>query len=71
MKALQFDLLVFLCRRCLNRSIEEWRNEDNDKETKSVQQQSTQTENLKKEAEVQTEKNEDQQEVVEVRRVEN
>ncbi|MPC12624.1 hypothetical protein E2C01_005329 [Portunus trituberculatus] len=71
MKALQFDLLVFLCRRCLNRSIEEWRNEDNDKETKSMQQQSTQTENPKKEAEVQTEKNEDQQEVVEFGRVEN
>ncbi|MPC72199.1 hypothetical protein E2C01_066496 [Portunus trituberculatus] len=71
MKALQFDLLVFLCRRCLNRSIEEWRNEDNDKETKNVQQQSTQTETPKKEAEVQMEKNEDQQEVVEVGRVKN
>ncbi|MPC62953.1 hypothetical protein E2C01_057044 [Portunus trituberculatus] len=37
MKALQFNLLVFLCRRCLNRGIKEWRNEDNDRETKSVQ----------------------------------
>ncbi|MPC71048.1 hypothetical protein E2C01_065316 [Portunus trituberculatus] len=38
---------------------------------KSVLQQSTQTKNPRKEAEVQTEKNEDQQEVVEAGRVEN
>ncbi len=69
MKALGFELLVFLCRECLSKSLNEWRNQDEEKEERV--EQSTQTENLMKEAEAQTTKTEerkDQQEVVEVAR---
>ncbi|MPC54284.1 hypothetical protein E2C01_048194 [Portunus trituberculatus] len=69
MKPLGFKLLVFLCKQCLNRGINKWRNKDDDGETKRMQQQNIQTENLMKEAETQREKSEDQQQVVEVARM--
>ncbi len=46
MKALGFELLVFLCRECLSKSLNEWRNQDEEKEERV--EQSTQTENLMK-----------------------
>ncbi|XP_063844144.1 uncharacterized protein LOC135090903 isoform X1 [Scylla paramamosain] len=69
MKTLGSELLVFLCRECLSKSLNEWRSQDEEKEERV--EQSTQTENLMKEAEAQTmrtEERKDQQEVVEVAR---
>ena len=57
MKALGFELLVFLCRHCLNKSLDEWRNQVNDGEASLEQcEQSTQTENPRNEIETQTKK---------------